>query len=238
MNTGFYNNWPYLNKSLSIKLSQIHNDFKLQIMIANKVAIKKASEIIKKGGIIIYPTDTVYGLGCNPFDEEAVKKLIKIKGERNKPLPILASSVEDVEKIALLTPLSKKLIELFWPGALTIVLKKKPVLPSIVTFGLDSVGVRIPKNPFTIELIKDCGGLLIGTSANISGATSCRSVDEVLKQLNQKLNLIDLIIDGGETEIGVGSTVIDLTNDEVKVLREGPISENEIISVIKRVISY
>ncbi|MEM3506605.1 MAG: L-threonylcarbamoyladenylate synthase [Candidatus Bathyarchaeia archaeon] len=206
----------------------------MQIINANNDAIKKASYVVKRGGIIVYPTDTVYGLGCNPFNEEAVKRLIKIKGERNKPLPILASNVKDVEKIALLTPLSKNLIEFFWPGALTIVLKKKPILPNIVTFGLNSVGVRIPKSQFTIELIKNCGGLLIGTSANISGEPPCKSVNEILKQLNKKLSLIDLIIDGGSSGIGIGSTVIDLTNNQVKILREGPISEKEIISAIKK----
>lgn len=202
----------------------------MQILIANKVAIDKAVKIVKEGGIIVYPTDTVYGLGCDPFNENAVKKLIKVKGERKKPLPILASSIKDVEKIAFITPLARKLISIFWPGPLTIVLKKKPVLPSIVTFGLDSVGVRVPRNSFTIELIKNCGGLLIGTSANISGATPCTSIEEVLKQLNQK---VDLMIDGGKTEIGIGSTVIDLTKKEIKILREGPISYEEIISAIK-----
>ncbi|MEM2896829.1 MAG: L-threonylcarbamoyladenylate synthase [Candidatus Bathyarchaeia archaeon] len=200
------------------------------MIIANKAAIHRASEIIKKGGIVVYPTDTVYGLGCDPFNEEAVRRLIEVKGKRKKPLPILASSADDVKRIAFLNPLSKRLIEAFWPGALTIVLKKKPVLPAIVTFGLDSVGVRVPRNPFTIELIKNCGGLLIGTSANISGADPCRSVEEVLKQLNRK---IDLIIDGGKAEVGVGSTVVDLTKEGVKILRKGPISEKEIIAIMK-----
>ena len=133
----------------------------MQILKAIAENILVASRIVKSGGLVVYPTDTVYGLGCDPFNANSVERLIRAKGERNKPLPILASDVESVERIAYLPERAKNIAEKFWPGPLTIVVFKKPLLPKVVTCHKNSVGVRIPNHKTAIELIRLSNGLLI-----------------------------------------------------------------------------
>lgn len=195
---------------------------------ATEAAIQNAARIVEKGGVIVYPTDTVYGLGCNPFNEEAVKRVFKIKGERTKPLPILASSIEKIEKIAQITEKTLKLAEKFWPGPLTMVLPKKSLLPNIVSLDLDSVAVRVPNHQIALELISLSGGLLVGTSANKSGKKPPRTASEAAEQIGEE---VDLILDSGPAPIGASSTVVDLTGKQPKVLREGPIKMDDVLAV-------
>ena len=128
-----------------------------------------ASEVVKNGGLVIYPTDTVYGLGCDPFNLKAVTKILNIKSRRNKPLPILALNFKFIKKIAYVSERNKKILSKLLPGPFTLVLLKKSVLSNIVTGNLDSVGVRVPQNDVATRLICLSGGLLIGTSANKKG---------------------------------------------------------------------
>ncbi|HVP41140.1 MAG TPA: L-threonylcarbamoyladenylate synthase [Candidatus Krumholzibacteriaceae bacterium] len=199
----------------------------MKIFQSTAAAIKEAARIIAEGGIIVYPTDTVYGLGCNPFNEEAVRKIFRIKGKRTKPLPILASNVKEIEKIALTTDRTLKFAEKFWPGPLTMVLPKKPSLPSLVTRDLNSVAVRVPNHKVAFELIRTSGGLLVGTSANKTGKKPSRTAQEAAKQIGKK---VDLIIDDGPTPIGASSTIIDLTQEELRIVRQGPIRLEDILS--------
>jgi len=192
---------------------------------ASRSSILEAIKVIKIGGLIVYPTDTVYGLGCDPFNTLAVKRLIDAKGEREKPLPILASDIEHVKAVAEVTETAEKLARKFWPGPLTMVLKKKPQLPQMVTFGRDTVGVRVPNHPVALELLRGCDGLLIGTSANISGKESTVTAEDAASQLAGK---VELVLDGGRATLGKGSTVISLADRRLRVERVGPISLKEI----------
>jgi len=202
----------------------------LRILKASRSSILEAIKVIKIGGLIVYPTDTVYGLGCDPFNTLAVKRLIDAKGERKKPLPILASDIEHVKTVAEVTEAAEKLARKFWPGPLTMVLKKKPQLPQMVTFGRDTVGVRVPNHPVALELLRRCDGLLIGTSANISGKKSTVTAEDAANQLGDK---VDVILDGGRATLGKGSTVINLADRRLRVERVGPISLKEIESLLE-----
>jgi len=203
----------------------------MKILKATRKNILDASRIVQKGGLVVYPTETVYGLGCDPFNIEAVKRVFKVKGERRKPLPILASSINHVEKIASMSQEGKKIAKKFWPGPITLVFPKKLVLPDLVTCNLDSVGLRIPKHDIALQLINLADGLLIGTSANRTGKKPPRIVQEAFQQLKEK---VDVILDGGPTTLGKSSTVVDLTSKEPRILREGPISFKEILDVISK----
>jgi L-threonylcarbamoyladenylate synthase len=200
------------------------------LLKANQNNILKASKIVKNGGLVIYPTDTVYGLGCDPFNIIAVEEIFKVKGERkNKPLPILASEMKAIERIAYMNKNARKITEKFWPGPLTLVLSKKSALPNIVTCNLASVGVRIPNHKVALKLITLCHGLLIGTSANKTGAKPSKTAQEAAIQLGEE---VDIILDDGPTPLGQESSVIDLTQKEPKILREGKIKLKHIMDAL------
>jgi len=201
----------------------------MQVLKATEKNIAVASEIVRKGGLVVYPTETVYGLGCNPLNIQAVKRVFQVKGGREKPLPILASSKEHVEKVAYLSENAKSVVARFWPGPLTIVLRKKPSLPDIVTCNQDSVGVRIPKHDVAIRLIQLSNGLLIGTSANKTGKKPPQTAGEATTQIGKE---VDVILDGGPASFGISSTVVDFTFAKPKLLREGPISLKEVLSAL------
>jgi len=195
---------------------------------ANEENIQKAAEIVKRGGIVIYPTDTVYGLGGDPFNLHAVHKIITIKKRENNPLPILASDIEHVKKIAYINEFSKKMMEEFWPGPLTLILRKKEILPDLVTSGLGNVGVRIPNNQIALNLIKLSGGLLIGTSANLSKRKISLTGNEAYKQIGK---YVDIVLNGGLTTLKKESTVVRLNHNRVSILRKGALEEERLHKV-------
>lgn len=201
----------------------------MNILTATRSKIMIASRIVERGGLVIYPTETVYGIGCNPFKVEAVKRLLKLKGGRRKPLPLLAASIDDTEKIATFSQNDKRLAAKFWPGPLMLVVPRKPALPDVVTFGLDSVGVRIPDNDVALRLIDLSGGLLIGSSANRSGEEPPRTVEEVGDDLKEK---VDVVLNGGASARGKPSTVVELTSGKPRILRQGPVSLREILNAL------
>ena len=201
----------------------------MTVLKATKNNITVAAQIVKRGGLVVYPTETVYGLGCDPFNIEAVKRILKVKDNRNKPLPVLTASIDDAEKAAFISPNGKKLAAKFWPGPLTMVFPKKPNFPDVVTFGLDSVGLRIPDNDVALHLIRLSGGLLIGSSANRTGEEPPRRVQEVSGELKE---MVDVVLDGGAATRGKPSTVADLTSEKPRILREGPISLEEILDAL------
>ena len=203
----------------------------MRILKATRNNILTVSRIVRKGGVVVYPTETVYGLGCDPFNIEAVRRVFKVKGERRKPPPILASSINHVKKIAYVPQEGEKIAKKFWPGPLTLVFSKRLVLSDIVTCNLDSVGVRIPKHDVALEIISLSNGLLIGTSANRTGEKPPRTVNEATQQLKEE---VDVFLDGGPTSLGTPSTVADLTSKKMRILREGPISLKEISDAISK----
>lgn len=191
--------------------------------------IRVASQIVSNGGLVVYPTDTVYGLGCDPFNVKAVKRVFRVKGGRKKPLPILACSVADLEKIARLSDVARKIGAKFWPGPLTVIVPKKPALPDIVTNELDSVGVRVPKHDIAIQLIRLSDGLLVGTSANKTGQKPPCTASEALEQLGEE---VDVVLEGGKALLEKPSTVADLTREELKILRKGPVALKDILEAL------
>jgi len=203
----------------------------MPVLKATVKNIQEASKIVKNGGLVVYPTDTVYGLGCDPFNVRAVEKIFKVKGERKeKPLPILASDIKFIEKIAHINETTRKIAEKHWPGPLTLVVPKKTVLPNIVTCGLASVGVRIPNHKVAIQLIGLCDGLLVGTSANKTGEKSPKTAREANKQLGKQ---VAIVLDDGPTPLGQESSIVDLTSKKPKMLREGPIKLAEVLKALQ-----
>ncbi len=199
----------------------------MRILTAKEDNILRASRIIARGGLVVYPTDTVYGLGCDPLNIEAVTRVLNVKGEREKPLPILASDINSVKKIGFVSERAGRIAARFWPGPLTIIVPKKPVLPNLVTCTLNSVGVRIPQHEVAVRLISLSNGLLVGTSANKTGKKPPRTAREAAEQLGKE---VDLILDGGPAPLGVPSTVVDLSQEKLKILREGSISLEELVN--------
>jgi len=202
----------------------------MQVLKPTEKNIQLAANIIKRGGLVVYPTDTVYGLGCNPLDEKALEKAFKAKQRRDKPFPILAYSITDAQKIAHLTKEAKKLAKKYWPGPLTMVLLKKETLPNLATCNQKTVGVRIPNHEIALKLIHLSNGLLVGTSANKTGEPPPRNVQEAINQLGEK---IDVYLDAGPVKHGIPSTVIDLTAQPPRLLRKGPISLEEILKTLE-----
>lgn len=193
--------------------------------------ITLAAHLIKDGGLLGYPTDTVYGIGCDPHNIKALKKLMLIKQERKKPFPLLVSSYHVVKRIAQFNIISEALANRFWPGALTLILPKKISFPTRVTLGKDTVAVRIPRHHRTIRLIELCGGILIGTSANKTGQQPCLNAVQVKNTLRDK---VDMILDDQENHLNIASTMVKVNDDSVQIIRWGAISESDIIDHIRK----
>ena len=193
--------------------------------------LRYSAEIIKNGGIVVFPTETVYGIGTNGLDKEAVERLYKIK-ERplNKPISLLVSDYEMIEKVAKdISEIEYKIMKKFFPGPLTIILNKKDIVPDIVTSGGSTVGIRMPEEEITRKLIEYAGVPIAAPSANISGKASGIDLQEIIKEFGDK---VDYYIDGGKSKIGIGSTIVKVENNTIKILREGSISKKEIEDLI------
>lgn len=197
----------------------------------DKKIIQQAAGIIKKGGIIIFPTETVYGLGADAFNSEAVKKIFSIKKRSlKKPLPVLIADIKDLKRLVKNISLSAEiLLKKFWPGPLTLVLKKKKSAPDEITAGGSTIAVRMPSNKIALALIKASRTVLVGTSANISGQASAKTVKEISEELRMK---VDLILDAGACKIGLVSTIVDLSGRNLRILREGSIKKKEIVEAV------
>ena len=193
-------------------------------------ALDIAIEIIEDGGVIAFPTDTVYGIGVSAFNEYAVDKLFRVKGRSlQKAIPILIGDPKDLKLVALpASPAVAVITSIFWPGPLTLILPLHPDLPENLT-QTDSIGVRVPDHEFTRELLRATGPLAV-TSANLSGELSAITAEDVTSQLDGK---IELILDGGSSPGGNASTVVELRQDQPIILREGPISLEEILQAIR-----
>jgi len=200
-----------------------------RILKATEEAIVEAAGIIGGGGLVIYPTETVYGLGCDPFNSSAVDRIIMVKGREDKPLPIIASSTEKAHRVAQFNPQAEKIVSELWPGPLTLILKARVAFPQGITLGLDTIGIRVPDHQVALRLAELSGGYLVSTSANKSGAPSPRKVEEAVAQIGQE---VDLILDAGRSPLGHSSTILDVTA-KPKILREGPISLKLILEVLK-----
>ena len=198
----------------------------------NFESLIEPAKIIKNGGIVIFPTETVYGVGTNGFNEKSIKKLYEIKKRPlNKPISLLVNSIDMVEQIAKdITPIEYKLINKFFPGPLTIILKKKDTVSDILTAGLSTVGVRIPESDIALNLIKMSGVPIATSSANISGNPNETNISNIINDFQDD---VDYFIDGGKVNLGLPSTIVQIVDGKVHILREGPISLEQINSAIQ-----
>lgn len=189
--------------------------------------IKQAAEVLHNRGLVAFPTETVYGLGANALDSKAVAGIFKAKDRPlDDPLIVHIAEIKDLYKIAAQVPSKAgKLMNRFWPGPLTIILKKTDLIPEIVTTGLDTIAVRMPSNPIAKKFISIANVPIAAPSANIFGRPSPTTAQHVIDDLDGR---IDIVLDGGSAEIGIESTVVEFVGDEVIVLRPGGISAEEL----------
>jgi L-threonylcarbamoyladenylate synthase len=193
--------------------------------------ISRCASLVKAGGVIVFPTDTIYGIGCDPYNDSAVARIFRIKRrDEKKPLPLLTYSIQDAEKIVLLGRAGRILTQKFWPGALTIVASviDHRISPRVAA-GNPSLAVRMPANNCILSLLKHTK-FLVGTSANLSGKKSLKSAREVI---DSPLNGFDVLLDGGAVVGGIASTIIDIVAEaKPLILREGAIKSREVMDVL------
>lgn len=186
-------------------------------------AVDMAVASLRRGGVVAYPTDTLYGLGAHGLNDGAVREVFRIKGRQDgSPMPLLLGEVSDILRVAVdVAPLVWVLARRFWPGPLTLIVPKGPAVPEAVTAGGETVAVRIPDHPVPREIARRLGAPITGTSANISGAAGATTAEAVWATVGEQ---VDLVIDCGPCPEGVGSTVLDVTGALPRILRSGPVS--------------
>ena len=201
-----------------------------RILLPTHENLRQAAELIKRGEIVAFPTETVYGLGADGLNVAACQKIFAAKGRpSDKPLSLHVASLEMIERVAKISARAEKLLAAFCPGALTIILPKTKIVPDFVTGGRQSVGIRFPANDTALALIRLANCPIAAPSANISGSPPPKTAQEVFDNLR---GLVEVILDGGQCQFGVSSTIIDLTTAEPKILRNGAISAEKIMEVI------
>ena len=193
--------------------------------------IKAAVNVLASGGVAAIPTDTLYGLAASALDESAALKIYELKGRpEGMALPLLLSDAEDVRMCAEEVPQAAwTLMERFWPGALTLVVHKCSAIPDIVTAELDTVAVRVPDHPVPRAMAKMLDAPITGTSATLSGRPGITNAADVRREFG---DTIDFVLDGGDAPGGVASTIVDVSGDELKLLREGAVSREDIEAVL------
>lgn len=203
---------------------------KTELLKASEENIKKASEILKKDEVVAFPTETVYGLGANALKKEAVSKIFKAK-ERpsDNPLIVHISDEDMLSDLVEEIPDAAEKLKILWPGPLTLVMKKKPTIPDITSAGLKTVGIRMPSHPVFSLLVKECGFPIAAPSANTFGKPSPTTAEHVKENMDGK---IPLILDGGQCDVGIESTILDVSRDVPMLLRPGKISIEEIEAII------
>lgn len=208
-------------------MTRIFN-FKSEI---NEKELKKSGESIREGRLVIFPTETVYGIGANALDSNAVESIFIAKGRANdNPLIVHIADFDMLDKLVKdVSPLEQKLMDSFMPGPFTLILKKKEIIPNNVSANLDTVGIRMPQNRIAHDLIKEAGVPIAAPSANISSRPSGTKISDIKDEFNNK---VDIIIDGGETSVGLESTVVKVIDDIPTILRPGKITPDDIIEVV------
>lgn len=197
--------------------------------------LEEVAQIIKNGGLVLFPTETVYGLGANGLDENAVKKIYIAKGRNeNNPINLLVSNIEMIESVAKdISEIEYKLMESFFPGPFTIILKKKSIVPSIVTANGDTVGVRMPSGIIAKELVELAGVPIAAPSANISGKPCGTNFNDIYNDFKDK---VDYMIDGGDSSIGIESTIVKVIDNIPHILRPGSITDEQIEKIAGTII--
>lgn len=197
--------------------------------------IARAAALLKGGGLVAFPTETVYGLGANALDENAVRKIFEAKGRPgDNPLIVHIHSINQLEDlVSEVSENAKKLMNSFWPGPITIVMKKSDKIPKSVSAGLDTVGIRMPENPVALQFLTECQVPVAAPSANTSGKPSPTLASHVAEDMEGK---IEAIIDGGQCNVGLESTVIDVSSDMPMLLRPGGVTYEQLTEVLGHVV--
>lgn len=196
--------------------------------------LDEAAQCLKNGGTVVFPTETVYGLGADALNEKAVEKIYAAKGRpSDNPLIVHIADTDSLSKIVReISPDARKLMDAFWPGPLTMIFKKSSAVPGVVTANLDTVAVRCPSNKTAHSLIKKSGVFVAAPSANLSGSPSPTVFKHVCDDM---MGRVDFIIDGGECDVGIESTVLDVSGDEFKILRPGYVTYSDILKITDKI---
>lgn len=208
---------------------------KLDPVSPDPEVIRRAGDILKRGGLVAFPTETVYGLGGDALNREAARKIYAAKGRpSNNPLIVHIADMEHLEAIAAEIPeKARKLASIWWPGPLTMIFNKKDIVPDATSGGLPTVAVRMPNHPIALDLIRAAGGFIAAPSANTSGRPSPTIAEHVREDLDGK---IDMILDGGEVRIGLESTIVDFTDEIPMMLRPGYINMEKLEEILGEVL--
>ena len=197
----------------------------MKVLTANEENIEKAAAIIRTGGVVVYPTETVYGLGCAPQINDSAMRICEIKGRADKPLPLACSSLAVARKVVEFNPTAERLAERFWPGPLMLVLPAIMEYGMYVTHGAKTLGVRVPDHEVSRSLTRKSGGVIVSTSANKAGETPPTTAEGAIEQIGEE---VDIVLDAGPTPGALPSTVLDLSGEQIWVLRSGPITGAQI----------
>lgn len=199
----------------------------------NEQELNKVVQILSDGGIAIFPTETVYGIGANAYNEESVRRIYEVKNRPGeKPLSIMVSGIDEIGKYAIIeNDVERKIINSFMPGAITIILKKKQGLFDYISSGKDTIGIRIPDNKIILEILNKLKLPIVAPSANISGMPSGVSLEDIKKDFDGKVNVC---INGGKAKLGESSTIVQVINGKPVILRQGKITLEEINKVLER----
>jgi L-threonylcarbamoyladenylate synthase len=198
------------------------------IVACDPDGIKLAAITVKKGGLVVFPTDTVYGIGCDPRNQKAIEAIYRIKKrDESKNLPVLGYSKEEISKIAIFDKISNKIADRFWPGTVTLVLKLKDREIKESMNLDDRIALRVPNHPCVLSLLKECK-LIVGTSANYSGNPPSSDSKEILKNFSG----FDVFLDGGRILNSNESTIVEIVEGDLKILRTGKITKTELTSLL------
>lgn len=199
----------------------------------NENELDNCIEVLRNGGIVIFPTETVYGIGTNAYCEKSVEKIYEIKERpEEKPLSILVSNVNEISKYAIINnSMEEQIIKNFMPGPITIILEKRPEVFNYITSGKNTIGIRIPDNRIILKILEALKLPIVAPSANISGHPSGIELNEILPDFENK---VDICIDGGKSELSESSTIVQVVDNEIKVLRQGKILKQDIENILNK----
>jgi len=197
-------------------------------------AIIEAAKTMLAGGVVIFPTDTVYGLGCDATDEGAISRIFKIKKrDEKKPLAVIVRDIEMAKKVAFIeTKKIERALEIIWPGAVSVILWRRYKLPESITPGLQTIGLRIPDYKLTYLLSENMGRPYVATSANIAGQPATTKLSQVLQYFEKEFFKPDLILDAGDLKFCEPSTVLDLSGQKPKIVRIGPVNKKKLLEIL------
>lgn len=196
-------------------------------------AIREAVNVLSNGGVVVYPTDTLYGLGANALEPKAVEKIFTIKGrDFSKPLPIIVKNLVWADELAYISPRNQTVLKKAWPGKFTAILPKKDTVPELVSAGTNNIGIRIPDFVLTDKLLGKFGYPLTATSANVSGQEPTNDINKIIEIFYARAIQPDLVIDVGILSQSEPSVIVDLTGDKLKILRISPTSPDKLLKLL------